>query len=40
MAPKVPMDETYADVSLPSFDVDCSEDKSSDEESVFDMTGL
>jgi hypothetical protein len=40
MAPHVPMDETFVDVGLSLFNVDCSEDESSDEESVFDMTGL
>jgi hypothetical protein len=40
MDPQVPMDETFVDVGLPSFNVDCSEDESSDEESVFDMVGL
>jgi hypothetical protein len=40
MAAQVPMDDTFVDVGLSLFDIDCSEDESSDEESVFDMTGL
>jgi hypothetical protein len=40
MAPQVPMDDTFVDVGLSLIDIDCSEDESSDEESVFDMTGL
>jgi hypothetical protein len=40
MDPQVPMDYTFVEVGLSLFDIDCSEDESSDEESVFDMTGL
>jgi hypothetical protein len=40
MAPQVPMDETFVDVGLSLFNVDCSEDESYDEDSVFDITGL
>jgi hypothetical protein len=39
-APQVPMDDTFVDMCLSLFNIDCSEDESSDEESVFDMTGL
>jgi hypothetical protein len=40
MASQVPTDDTFVDVGLSLFNVDCSEDESSDEESVFDMKGL
>jgi hypothetical protein len=40
MAPQVPIDDTFVDVGLSFFNFDCSEDESSDEESVFDMMGL
>jgi hypothetical protein len=34
------MDDTFVDVGMSLFDIDCSEDEISDEESVFDMTRL
>jgi hypothetical protein len=40
MASQVPMEDTFVDVGLSLFNIDCSEDKSSGEDSVFDMTGL
>jgi hypothetical protein len=40
MAPQVPMDDTFVNTGLSLFNVDCSEDETSDEESVFDMMGL
>jgi hypothetical protein len=40
MEPQVQMDETHVHVGQSSFYVDCSEYESSDEESVFDISGL